>query len=299
MSGLDYGLGMPATKRPTAQDVATARRILLDRPAQDTDIFQLVSELAPQHPRNHTFPGEVFVRPAADALDWAAASRTDPVHLAGVRERFLPESRFRGPEKRKLQVAVLSAAALHGGAEPDLLDEVAWRQTDDFWQYALLDAVAYIRIIAGRANVPVSQPFRTWPSARPRRPADPGQLAPAPEVQQKTRSARSPNCCQFVSNPSITAATRAGDLPKRVYAMRSAVLNSHARPRSGRPRQCPFFETLSLKHSNSWVIFSGGEPVGGASGRRVAEGLEWSPGLFAQFSSRSGPMRAPADQTRG
>jgi hypothetical protein len=32
---------------------------------------------------------------------------------------------------------VLAAAALHGGTEPDLLDEVAWWQADDFWQYAL------------------------------------------------------------------------------------------------------------------------------------------------------------------
>ena len=30
----------------------------------------------------------------------------------------------------------LAAAAKHGGAEPDLLDEAAWWQTDDLWQYA-------------------------------------------------------------------------------------------------------------------------------------------------------------------
>jgi hypothetical protein len=148
---------MPATKRPTAQDAATARRILLDGLAQDTEIFQLISELAPLHPRNNTFPGEVFLRLAADALDWAGASRADPVDLEGIRERFLPECRFRGREKGKLQFAVLSAAALHGGAEPDLLDEIAWWQTDDFWQYALFAAVAYIRIIASRAGMPVSQ----------------------------------------------------------------------------------------------------------------------------------------------
>jgi len=48
-----------------------------------------------------------------------------------------------------------AAAALRGGAEPDLLDEVAWWQTDDFWQYALYAAVAYIRAAASRADVPV------------------------------------------------------------------------------------------------------------------------------------------------
>ena len=52
-----------------------ARRLLLDGLARDADIFELVSELAPLHPRDNTFPGEVFIRVAADALDWCRASR--------------------------------------------------------------------------------------------------------------------------------------------------------------------------------------------------------------------------------
>ncbi len=44
-----------------------------------------------------------------------------------------------------------------GGTEPDLLDEVTWWQTDDFWQYALFAEVAYIRAAASRAGVPVRQ----------------------------------------------------------------------------------------------------------------------------------------------
>jgi hypothetical protein len=74
-----------------------------------------------------------------------------------MRERFLPECTVRGRDIRKLQFAVLAAAALRGGAEPDLLDEVAWWQADDFWQYALLAAVAYLRAAADRAGVPVRQ----------------------------------------------------------------------------------------------------------------------------------------------
>ena len=135
----------------------TARRILLDGLAGDADIFELVSELAPLHLRNNTFPGEVFLHLAADALDWCGASRAGPLPLEGLHERFLPECTFRGRQNRKLQYAVLAAAALHGGTEPDLLDEVAWWQTDDFWQYALFAAVAYIRATASRAGVPVRQ----------------------------------------------------------------------------------------------------------------------------------------------
>ena len=57
----------------------------------------------------------------------------------------------------KLRYAVLAAAALHGGIEPDLLDEVAWWQTDDLWLYALFAAVAYIRAAASGAGVRVGQ----------------------------------------------------------------------------------------------------------------------------------------------
>jgi hypothetical protein len=148
---------MSAKKRPTPQDAITAWQILLDGLACGDDIFEVMGGLAALHPRDNTFPGEVFLRVAADALDWGEASQADPVSLEGIRERFLPECSFRGRENRKLQFAVLAAAALHGGAEADLLDEVVWWQTDDFWQYALFAAVAYIRIIADRAGVPVRQ----------------------------------------------------------------------------------------------------------------------------------------------
>ena len=136
---------MPARKRPTLQDAATARWVLLDGMARDTQVFEPVGELAPLHPHDNTFPGEVFLHVAADALDWCGASHADRLVLEGMPERFLPECAFRGRQNRKLQFAVLAAAAPRGGAEPDVLDEVAWWQTDDFWQYALYAAVAYIR----------------------------------------------------------------------------------------------------------------------------------------------------------
>ena len=135
----------------------TARRALLDGLARDAEIDELAGELAPLHPRNDTFPGEVLIRLAADALQWCGASRADPLPLEGLRERFLPEATFRGRQNARLQYAVLAVAAVHGGTEPDLLDEVASWQTDDFWQYALYAAVAYIRAAASRAGVPIRQ----------------------------------------------------------------------------------------------------------------------------------------------
>jgi hypothetical protein len=123
--------------------------------ARDAGVSELAGELAPLHPRGNTFPGEVLLHVAADALEWCGASRAGPLALEGMPERFLAERAFRGRENKKLQLTVLAAAALRGGTEPDLLDEVAWWQTDDFWEYALYAAVAYIRAAASRAGVPV------------------------------------------------------------------------------------------------------------------------------------------------
>jgi hypothetical protein len=69
-SNLSDGLGMPARKRPMPGDAVTARQILLDGLAWDDGIGELVTELAPVHPRHDTFPREVFLRLAADVLDW-------------------------------------------------------------------------------------------------------------------------------------------------------------------------------------------------------------------------------------
>ena len=65
---------------------------------------------------------------------------------------------------------MLAAAAVHGGTEPDLLDEVAWWQDDDFWRYAMFAVVAYICAAAGRVSVPVPQACRDL-AQRPGHPA--------------------------------------------------------------------------------------------------------------------------------
>jgi hypothetical protein len=147
---------MPGKKRPTDEDAEAARRVLLDGLAHDADIFEVLSRLEPPHPRNDTFPGEVFLRLAGDALQWCGASRAEPLPLEGLRDRYLPECAFRGRQNSRLQYAVL-AAAVQGGTGPDLLEEVAYWQSDDFWQYAAYAAVAYIRAAADRADVQVPQ----------------------------------------------------------------------------------------------------------------------------------------------
>ena len=164
---LAQAAGMSARKRPGAAEAAAVARVLLDGPARGRDLPDIAAELAVLHSRNDTFAGEVFLRIAAEALAWSGASRADPVPLEGMRDRFLDGSSFRGRERSKLQYAILAAAAISGGAEPDLLDEVAWWQTDDLWQYAMYAAAAFIRLAADRMGVPVSRVCQELQNAGP------------------------------------------------------------------------------------------------------------------------------------
>jgi hypothetical protein len=147
---------MAKTKRPTEDDAIAAKAIALGGLARGEDVQDLATQLYPLHPKNNTFPGEVLLELAADALDLAGASRERPLAYEGVRDRFLPECEFRGRDNRKLQYALLSVGALRGGIELDLLDEVVWWQTDDFWYYALCAFVAWARAAAERAALPVN-----------------------------------------------------------------------------------------------------------------------------------------------
>ena len=126
----------------------TARRVLLDGLARDADIFELAGELAPLHPRDNTFPGEVLLRLAADALDWCEASRADPLSLEGLRERFLPECTFRGRQITKLQYAVLPRQPSMAGRSVHPLSVVRW--------------LTYARSADERTTVPVDTAECGW-----------------------------------------------------------------------------------------------------------------------------------------
>jgi len=179
---------MPARKLPTTEDTVTARRILLDGLTHDASIVDLAGELAPLHPRNNTFPGDVFLNVAADALGWCGAGRISPLSVEGIGDRFLPECLFRGRQNNKFQYAVLAAAALHCGTEPDLLDEIAWWQTDDFCQYALFATVACTAPLPTRRVCRFPRNAGNSPAPGPL-----AQLNPVPcsrRQQQKTCHAR-------------------------------------------------------------------------------------------------------------
>jgi hypothetical protein len=82
---------MAAKQRPTAEDRREAIRIALHGIAAGVDLPDLARQLEPLHPKNDTFPGEVFLELAADALETGGISREQPVDYEGIRERHLPE----------------------------------------------------------------------------------------------------------------------------------------------------------------------------------------------------------------
>jgi hypothetical protein len=123
----------------------------------DGDIHDALDQVRLLHPKDNTFPGEVFMRLAAEALGLGGVSAERPLSSEGLVERYLPECGFRGKDASKLRYALLAAAATHGGVEVELLDEVAYWGTDDFWSYAGLAAVAWARAVADQRGLSLAE----------------------------------------------------------------------------------------------------------------------------------------------
>ena len=145
-----------AQKQPTERDRVEAIRRLLEGLAGGVDAVDLAASVADLHPKNNTFPGEVFMGLAADALELAGIDRASPIELEGFTARFLPEVAFKGKQNRRISYAVFTSASLRAGLEPDRLDEVVW-WPDDYWRYALYAAVALIRATAEHQGVSVEE----------------------------------------------------------------------------------------------------------------------------------------------
>jgi len=139
---------------PTEADRVEAVRRLLSGLATGVDANQLVADIADLHVRHITFPGEVFMDLAADALAQAGVERTHAIEYRALLSTHLAEVEFRGKEHRRIQYAVLTVFAFQGGLEPDLLDEVTY-WIEQYWQYALLAAVAIVRHCAERSDTTI------------------------------------------------------------------------------------------------------------------------------------------------
>ena len=148
---------MAKARRPTPEDRTKAIRVALSGIADDLELGELAALLAPLHPKNNTFPGELLLDLAADAIEEAGATRERPLEFEGIRKRHLPEDRAHTKaQHHKAEYALRAAAMIRAGVDPGLLDEVSWRRTDDLWFWALEALVTYVRAAAERTAETVS-----------------------------------------------------------------------------------------------------------------------------------------------
>jgi hypothetical protein len=148
---------MTPAKRPTSEDRVQATRVALSGIATGADLGDLRFELYALHPKNNTFPGEVFLELAADAIEEAAASREQPIEFEEIRERYLPEcTAHTKAQHQHSKYALRAAAMIRAGVDPGLLDEVIWWQSDDLWVWALDALAIYVRVAADRTGLPTA-----------------------------------------------------------------------------------------------------------------------------------------------
>lgn len=103
-----------------AGDRTTATRVALSGIADDLELGEIAARLAPLHPKNNTFPAQVLLELAADAIDESGASRQHPVR----RHPQAPPSRRPGPhtnaQHHKAEDAVRAGAMFRAGVDPGL-----------------------------------------------------------------------------------------------------------------------------------------------------------------------------------
>jgi hypothetical protein len=141
----------------TDADREAAVRVALSGIARGADVNDVVGDLAPLHPKRNTFPGELFLELGADVLELAGVSRATPLHYGGLFDQFLPECSFRGrSQNERRHYALRAIAMIHGGVQPDLLDDTYWwGDIEDFWIYAFYALAVVVRAAADRIDEPV------------------------------------------------------------------------------------------------------------------------------------------------
>ena len=145
-----------ARKVPTDDDRVEAIRIALSGIARDGDLGDVRWQLEPLHPKDNTFPGEVFLGLAADAIELSGASPENPIEFEGIRERYLPEcGAHTKAQHQHSKFALRAAAMIRAGVDPGLLDEISWWRSDDLWIWSFDVLVVYVRAAADRLDLPV------------------------------------------------------------------------------------------------------------------------------------------------
>ena len=144
---------MAGRSGPSKEDYGTVIRLGLLGLTADQEIDEVMDRLANLHIENNTFPAEVFLELAAEAIAESGASPAEPIQYEGIRDRYLPEFSFRGKsQQHKSHYALMAAAMIRAGIYPDLLDEAYGWGIEDMWEYAFYALLVYARIAAERTG---------------------------------------------------------------------------------------------------------------------------------------------------
>jgi hypothetical protein len=135
-----------------------AQRALLDGLRRGDDLSQL--ERAVRQSKTKAFTPDVAVlQVGVAAMDLAEVDRNTPIAKADLVTLHLSEIDFRNQRalQERTTYALYAAAAMRGGLEPDILEDMYWWRTRDIMEYAVIAATAYVRACAQRRQQSIQQ----------------------------------------------------------------------------------------------------------------------------------------------
>jgi hypothetical protein len=146
---------MASTAHPNDRDYDNAARLGLLGLMSDQDPDTIMERLARLHARSDTFPAEILLELAADAIAESGVTAGKPIPYQGILDRYLPEYDFSGKLPQHKSHYMLTAAAMtRAGIYPDLLGEGQGWGVDDMWEYAFYALLLYVRVAAERTGRP-------------------------------------------------------------------------------------------------------------------------------------------------
>ncbi len=135
-----------------------AQRALLDGLRRGDDLDELERAVRRSKAKGFT-PDVAVLEVGVAAMDLAEVDRSTPIAKADLISLHLSEIDFRNQRalQERTTYALNIIAAMRGGLEPDILEDMYWWRIRDIVEYAVIAATAYVRACAQRRQQPIQQ----------------------------------------------------------------------------------------------------------------------------------------------